>query len=333
MELITREYGPNAKGSKLTIQEMDDNLLFLQSLGLDGTSYSFVAADGTPTENGTSLQAAYDAAKLATPYGNALSATNRFTILVSPGNYFTNATNKQFVINTNYIDIKSLTGNADVYLSGITVSASNIYLKGLNTSRAISLGGTKSSFDTPTYNTTQTFDTCVGGNESFGVNSVASGTFINCIGGNFSFGGYIGEAPGTFINCIAGTDSFGGYISSGTFTNCTGGNNSFGVLNSTGVYNNCTGGNFSFGTQGSTGTYINCKAGTNSFTPKDSGYYFSGTAFNCTAQSNSFGPVEGYLYYCKLYGSDMITGGLTLSGASPGKIVLCIDYANSVVTL
>ena len=39
MSLVTRFYGPNAKGSKLTIKEMDDNLYYLQSLGVSGITY------------------------------------------------------------------------------------------------------------------------------------------------------------------------------------------------------------------------------------------------------------------------------------------------------
>jgi hypothetical protein len=44
MPLITRQYGPNAKGSKLTIEEMDDNLLYLQA------SYQNLGNSGTTTE-------------------------------------------------------------------------------------------------------------------------------------------------------------------------------------------------------------------------------------------------------------------------------------------
>jgi hypothetical protein len=32
MGLVTRQFGPNAKGKKLTIKEMDDNLLYLESI-------------------------------------------------------------------------------------------------------------------------------------------------------------------------------------------------------------------------------------------------------------------------------------------------------------
>lgn len=40
MGLITRFYGPNKKGSELTIKEMDDNLYFLQSKGVESVSFS-----------------------------------------------------------------------------------------------------------------------------------------------------------------------------------------------------------------------------------------------------------------------------------------------------
>ena len=38
--LITRQFGPNPKGAKLAIQEMDDNLLYL-SESIDTVSGSF----------------------------------------------------------------------------------------------------------------------------------------------------------------------------------------------------------------------------------------------------------------------------------------------------
>jgi hypothetical protein len=39
MGLVTRFFGPNRKGSELTIKEMDDNLYYLQSLGVSGITY------------------------------------------------------------------------------------------------------------------------------------------------------------------------------------------------------------------------------------------------------------------------------------------------------
>jgi hypothetical protein len=40
MGLITRQIGPDAKGSKLTFVEMDENLYYLQSLGVSGLTFS-----------------------------------------------------------------------------------------------------------------------------------------------------------------------------------------------------------------------------------------------------------------------------------------------------
>lgn len=40
MGLVTRQIGPNAKGSKLSISDMDNNLYYLQSLGVSGVTYS-----------------------------------------------------------------------------------------------------------------------------------------------------------------------------------------------------------------------------------------------------------------------------------------------------
>jgi hypothetical protein len=40
MSLVTRQYGPDAKGSKLTNLDMDNNLYYLQSLGVSGMTFS-----------------------------------------------------------------------------------------------------------------------------------------------------------------------------------------------------------------------------------------------------------------------------------------------------
>jgi hypothetical protein len=40
MSLVTRQYGPDAKGSKLTNLDMDNNLYYLQSIGVSGLTFS-----------------------------------------------------------------------------------------------------------------------------------------------------------------------------------------------------------------------------------------------------------------------------------------------------
>ena len=40
MSLVTRQYGPDAKGLKLTNLDMDNNLYYLQSIGVSGLTFS-----------------------------------------------------------------------------------------------------------------------------------------------------------------------------------------------------------------------------------------------------------------------------------------------------
>lgn len=259
--------------------------------GLAGTSYVLVKGEGTAAENGVELQAAYTAAQSATPYGNPLSTTNRFTILVAPGDYYSTSTYGQFVINTNYVDIVSLSGLLDVYLSGTSVGATDVYLKGLSTRKATDIGGTTTAFNLAAYGVNQTFDTCGGGANSFGWGGTSTGKFINCIAGDDSFCavpssssppnivnlGDAANAAGTYIDCIAGDRSFGAAlfsaIASGTFTNCTSQNYSFGTAAMSGGI--------------ASGIFINCKGTGNVFGGADG--IASGNFTDCTATDNSFG--------------------------------------------
>jgi hypothetical protein len=329
MALITREYGPNAKGSKLTIQEMDDNLLFLESLGLTGTNYIYVAANGTDTENATELQAAYTTAKGMSP-----SLTNRITIVAAPGYY--NFESTAFVMDTQYIDLVSLDGNQSIVFNSsnsagtISITANDVFVKGVDV--------LTKSFNIATNLNLLKVENCKGGDYSFGsdpsyiITTTVSGTFINCIGGVGSFG-LAGTVSGIFTNCVAGNSSFGasGTVS-GTFNNCTGGDDSFGRDGlCSGVFNNCTGGEKSFGTSGtSSGTFNNCTSGSYSFGGR-SGGNFSGVATNCSGRGASFGGggaegsgvLTGKLYYCRL------TNGTfqTVSGA--GITRYCLDGSNT----
>lgn len=338
----------------LTVYTMDDIATTvaadLPPSGLQGESFILVKGDkSTPQENGLDLQAAYDLAQAATPYGDALSASNRFTIIVAPGDYYSDYSGVfgpigQFQINADFIDIISLTGNSDVYLSGISVSAQDVYLKGLNTTQAGFMGGAQAGFDIAISSAQQTFDTCVGGNYSFGWGGDVYSKFVNCKGGNYSFcatagaSAPIGITPqlpspnlaGILIDCTAGNSSFASSPSdyntsiSGTLTNCTAGNNSFGSApgsfygNISGILTNCTGGELSFSIWGNiSGTLTNCKStGQNSF----GGYVgATGIFYNCIGVDNSFAgqfmqAFEGKAYNC--------IGGLNTFGnydAGPGS--------------
>ena len=206
-------------------------------LVLADTNYVTVLAQGKPIENAAELQSAYDAAKLATE----LTATNRFTIIVNPGN-FDFATN--FAVDTDFIDIVCASNKTDIIFTGegtINVTADDFYLQGINV--------LDKNFTVTTLGTAYIIKDCIGGENSFGGDGDdAAGTFKDCIGGFNSFGGFGGTASGTFENCVGANGSFGGGTASGTFKDCTGGDYSFGSGGiASGTFVNCVGGEFAYG--------------------------------------------------------------------------------------
>jgi hypothetical protein len=253
------------------------------------------ASDDTALENGTALKALYTAAKTATPYGSALSATNRYTIVLGNGIYDTGAL--PIYIDEEFIDFVALSDKVkfiNSFFNPLSITANNVYIKGIDC-------GTN-TFSVADDLPLGVYENCKGGYGSFGESNTFSGTAINCVGGNMSFGGDI-IFSGTAINCIGGDICFGNDFS-GTATNCTSGAESFGGNYGTfsGTATNCVGGNGSFG--GYTGTFsgtaTNCVAGDESF----AGYgNLSGTVTNCVAGHGSFGGVitsTGKVYYCRL---------------------------------
>jgi hypothetical protein len=290
-------------------------------IAFEGTNWSFVYGNGTHTANATQLQNAYNSAKTKTPNGLPLSATNRFTVIVGAGYYEFAST---FTLDTDFIDIVSLTGKTDVILSGagtISVATDNVKINGISV--------LTKAFQISTSSTDIICENCIGGNNSFGSGAtIISGTFTNCVGGNNSFGSN-GTASGTFTNCTGGQFAFGGNSSgtaSGTFTNCTGGNNSFGGLGGTtagGVFIGCVGGSGSFGGQGGTasGTFTDCTGGQYSFGNSGTA---SGIFTNCTGAQYSFGTsgtASGTFKYCKGV-NDSFGGGS--GGTASGTFISCV---------
>lgn len=314
----TREIGPNAKGETLTYIELDSSLLFLsESIGslatnpLSGSNYTFVEASGTPSQNGLSLSASYALAKTY-----PVSSTNRFSILAGPGKYQFGST---FTLDTQYIDIVSLTGERDILVTGsntVSITANDVYVRGIDV-------GTK-NFTIADNLPLLKVNNCKGGDLSFGGTAdpapgdppltqiLVNGTFTNCEGGDLSFAGN-GIASGVFENCIGGESSFGYDIIGGTFINCEGGDFSFGGAEGdiNGYFENCTGGEGSFTI---TGTILD------------------GTILKeCTGDLYSFannGFIEGNLYNCRLTSGSFNT--LNIQG--DGAIVLSIDGDNLEVT-
>jgi len=232
----------NGNDKRIVLINASSDVKVISYTPIAGTNYINVYGTGTPAANAAELQAVYDLAQTLTPNGAALSTSNRIKIVVSPGTYtFTTP----FVVDAEFIDIVSLTGDADVMLDGINVTANDVYLKGLNTGAE--------AFTIATNLSSLICENCIGGDSSFGYGVIVSGTFTNCTGGINSFG-YANVASGVFTNCTGGDGSFGGDtgditgVASGTFTNCIGGMASFGGYSSvaSGTFTNCIGGQYSF---------------------------------------------------------------------------------------
>ncbi len=281
--------------------------------------------------------------------------STRTTVVVAPGQYKFGTSG--FIVDTSYISIVSLTGDADVFIdsSNETVALSlysesglySVYLKGLNCkNKTISfpygvyestfencVGGQASFGGSVTVGDSNTFINCIGGDYSFcgEYDGTANAKYINCTGGNYSFGGADGAASGTFSNCTGGNNSFGGGeggSASGTFSYCTGGYASFGGRGTaSGTFTGCTGGDYSFGGDGgeASGTFNNCIGVDNSFGGMGTA---SGTFINCTGGNRSFGgrdTASGTFTGCT--GGDYSFGGN--GGSASGTFNNCIGVDNS----
>lgn len=273
-------YAPLNNDGKIPSQFIEK--IDLDGYKVEGSQYTLVLGNSSPTINAEELQSAYDLAKLKP----GLSDSNRFKILIGPGVYSFDAA---FEINANYVDLVSLSGETDVNLpSGIYVSANDVYLKGLKTNQSFSIATNLSGLFCVK---------CKGGNGSFGLNVIVSGTFINCIAGLDSFGSSsMGEAAGTFIDCLAKSFSFGFANASGRFINCSAGSNSFG---GTGV---------------------------------SSGYFY-----NCYATNNSFGKlggITGHLFLCRLFFDGLVQDsnqGTFNSASGQGRLYFCVDGFGNII--
>jgi hypothetical protein len=335
--VVTQERGSALVNSQKEIYVTQDIIDTVSAyVGLGGTQYVFVAADGTDVQNAAELQAAY-----VTAQGMSPSITNRITVIAAPGSYNFNSAN--FIMNTDYIDLVSLDGNRSIVFNGsntIEITANDVFVRGvdvgtlnftiassLNLLRVENCTGGDSSFGGGG-GADGTFTNCTGGDSSFGGNGTANGVFNSCIGGDYSFGG-AGNASGVFNSCTGGPASFGGNSgdASGTFTNCTGGDYSFGGNGTAnGVFTNCQGAGPSFGGEGGVayGTFTNCTGGYASFGGE--GGVAGGIFDSCIGGSESFGgsgTLNGFLYYCRLTSTTF----QTVSGG--GITRLCIDGNNN----
>jgi hypothetical protein len=294
MGLILR----SEKGSKIEIDEMDNNLLYLEALTeIGGTHYVFVQGNGTQAENGVEFLSAYTMAKSMTPNGVPLSTSNRVTVVVAPGQYYFDTT---LILDGSYVDVVSLTGNRDILIQDAEVFLRNndMFINGIETSNI---------FSVETNLNLLIVKNCKSSDLSFRTN-ILSGTYINCIAGDHSFAGT--TLNGRFIDCESGDDGFNGNNCNGTFTNCVGGETSFGTKgNASGLFTNCSAGVSSFGAGGyTTGTFINCVGDDNSF----GGLTFTANLYFCrlTPGSGKFPTSGGGIFCCvNGEGKTVNTGG------------------------
>lgn len=306
------------------------------ALSNSGSNFRVVNCLESATKNGILFQSVYNEAKASTPNGAPLGTTNRITIAVTPGHI---ASDGPFLHNTSFIDIVSLDGNCSVrFTNGITVSANDTFLKGLD--------ATYLPFAVATNLSALVLENCKGGDGSFcGGGANFLGKMTDCVGGDGGFAAF-GEFAGTAIRCTGGANAFGGCgIFRGTAIDCVGAAQSFGgtydngvdppfvgSFTAAGIAIRCTGAFASFGGDGGifAGTAKYCTGAKKCFGGDGT---FSGFAFYCISDEESFGGAAGgvisataRLYYCKL-----LLGAFN-APAVGGKLVLCINGSDAVIT-
>lgn len=212
----------------------------------------------TDIATAANLRAAYAAAKLLTPGGNALSATNRATVIYPGGRAdfgVGDGTNHGLLLDTQYVDLISLTGSAGSILTSQIVTASRGTVE--QTASDVRITGFTLELDQSTY-TLEDADTdpaayfpdtnltatvledvvCQSTDEDHGFSTRIqvnyAGTYRSCSGGLASWGGSLGSpeggATGSFYD-VHGTDmAFG--EASGEFEKCV----YEGEVQSTGVF-------------------------------------------------------------------------------------------------
>ena len=289
--------------------------------GLEGTTYVYVAANGTPEENAEELQAAYELAEVKVDYQSE--------ILPLIPNYFYYDNSYLDLPFELYVEFGGGPIETDVVyellFDGVSYFASFIAGGGwyfVDDNYPIGAGYTTLEIlvSTITYNLVTvvvapgkySFDTDFLVNKDH-INIVSltgnadvlftgDGTIDVTVDGIFLKGIDVQDKPFTIAtdldllrveNCIGSDYSFGGdgEIVSGTFTDCIAGGNSFGGSgNASGTFTDCIAGGGSFGGSGNvsgtaSGTFNNCIGGDYSFGRVAA----SGTFNNCQGGGNSFG--------------------------------------------
>jgi hypothetical protein len=310
-------------------------------------AYIIVRPQASPTENGTSLRAAYAAAKAFTPNSLALSATNRATVILLPGRYDLLTT--RLNLDTDFVDIIGLTDTPEqvVITSSIVLSdsgtvyqtANDVKIKGVTidrtgTPQGSGAGRTAAYFPFPkataitswTGNGT-TITIAANGHGLLAGDSVRiTGSGNTALDGVYTVATVIDANSFTFASTVNASGSIGTatrrlnrvYIENCVFS----GTSDSGMRRATeysGIYKNCAGGNFSF-TEICSGYFENCVAGTASFGGGTSTSFTaeaSGTFVDCTCVSGFGGgagnSVSGTFTRCA------VTGGHGFGSLNPAQ--------------
>jgi hypothetical protein len=183
MSLITRILPPDNKNAKLTFADMDNNLYYLQSLGVSAITFSSSTLTLTNPTGGTKTVTINDYYTTGATYSNGLIYFNR---------------NDQLSAYT--VNISSLTGDANTFITAVTYTSSantitltdntnnnfNVYI---NSFSGLTVNGSLSATtlygDGSNLTGISTQDTFVTG----GTYSASTLTFTNNTGGTFNVSG------------------------------------------------------------------------------------------------------------------------------------------------
>lgn len=298
---------------KITLSQITGN-----GLSLAGENYTIIPGnDPDPTVNAQAVRDAYTAAAASTPFGNALSANNRFVLLLMPGFYDFEAT--PLVMSNAFVDLSGMTAPTSESVKGSTAKlADNLTvltadstvisktvdgpkLKNLaldstaptTGNPVISIGslvGTTADVwqnlyfftDNPHQPTGITFaglyiNVVSEEGNLFDTDEDCSGQFYHCGGGEGCFA-ETGNCSGIFVDCWADGNSFAG----------AGGNASGLFHRCFRIETNTTAGMFGDGGTAS-GDFFYCSLENGASGFASEGGTFSGEAYHCTAGAGSFG--------------------------------------------
>lgn len=313
-----------------TYKHNGSDWVIFRTLEYGDSLYRIIHATGTPSENGTALEAAYSELVNIATEGD-LGENNKAALILAPGTY--NLT-QQWNIIAPFVDIISLTGEADVIITGfpINVDCTDVTIKGLyvdlplpshishikhttNAQRVnfikcktngtfcgnnVSVSANPSSMDIPA---SFYFEDCEGQGEcSFGFYSNVSGKFVRCLGGMYSFGteGIVTQ-DAYFEECVAIN------INNDSLVTGFGGN---GMMVQPGEFHGtairCKAGMYSFGTDSIAGVGASAKLIDITFSPYTIIYAdLNGTFINCNflfeqvGNGNLQGRFKGTFINCK----------------------------------